>query len=565
MIHSTLQATPPRRRGSRLSSVLSLVLVSGWLAACAVGPDYEPPQTQMPDSWHQDLSKGLQEGEADLRTWWTTFNDPILDSLIQRSTLGNLEAKQAVARILQARANVGFAAGEALPALDGTGEIDTSRVSDEVQPDAVVGSRRTSTLYSTGLSAEWEVDVWGRIARSVESADASLQATVEDYRDVLVSLYAEIATAYVNVRTAQARIDSALANVESQKKTLKLVEDRLAAELASDLEVAQAQLNLYTTESTVPQRRQELAQAVHALGVLIGERPSALWPLLSETKPIPQPPPEVLVARPTELLRQRPDVRAAERQLAAQTAQIGVAEADLYPRFSLSGFFGLQSIGASDFFNWQSRAFSVGPTMQWNLFDGGRVRSRIQAEDALTQQALFAYEQTVLNALQEVEDNMAFYVQETDRRESLRRSADAAARSVDLVTTLYVTGLTDFQNVQSQERSKAEQDDQYFQSQGQVANFLIGIYRGLGGGWQPTEVQPPATLTGTDPDTQPDPGAADPATADAETADPATAAPETARAGTAESAPTLLAPEALSDSAPLSPNESVAMVHTPRP
>ncbi len=563
MTHPQSQATPRRRRGARLPSVLSLVLVSGWLTACAVGPDYEPPQTQMPDAWHQDLTKGLTEGKADLRTWWTTFDDPLLDSLIQRASAGNLDAKQAVARILQARAQVGFAAGEALPALDGIGQIDTSRVSDAVQPDSVVGSRRTSTLYTTGLSAEWEIDIWGRIARSVESADAGLQATVEDYRDVLVSLYAEVATAYVSVRTAQARIQSALANVESQKKTLRLVRDRVAAELASDLEVAQAELNLYTTEATVPQRRQELAQAVHALGVLIGERPSVLWPELAKAEPIPQPPREVVVALPTELLRQRPDVRSAERQLASQTARIGVAEANLYPRFSLSGFFGLQTIGPSDFFNWESRAFSVGPTVQWNLFDGGRVRSQIQAEDALTQQALFNYEQTVLDALRQVEDSMAFYTQEIDRRESLKRSADAASRSVNLVTTLYVTGLTDFQNVQSQERSKAEQDDQYFQSQGQVASFLIGLYRALGGGWQPPEAAPPpaTTVTATDPASDPSTGpSSDPST------DPG--------GKTAEAAPTESASEAAPEAAPdttetspaaMSPNERVAMVITPRP
>ncbi len=277
-----------------------------------------------------------------------------------------------------------------------------------------------------------------------------------------------------------------------QKKTLQLVRDRVAAELASDLEVAQADLNLYTTVATVPQFRQQLAQAVHALGVLVGAQPSALWPELAEPRPIPQPPKEILMARPAELLRQRPDIRAAERQLAAQTALIGVAEADLYPRFSLSGFFGLQTIGPSQFFNWESRAFSLGPTVQWNIFDGGRVRSRIQAEDALTQAALFSYEQTVLDALREVENFMVFYVQEIERREALRLSAKAAARSVDLVSTLYVTGLTDFQNVQSQERSKAVQDDLYFESQGQVASFLIGIYRSLGGGWKPADDRPAA-------------------------------------------------------------------------
>ncbi len=517
------------RHGGRLSSAISLVLVSGWLSACAVGPDYAQPQTQMPDTWHAELTKGLKTGQADLRTWWKTFDDPLLDSLIERSTAGNLGVKQAVARILQARAQVGFAAGEALPALDGLGVIDTSRVSENVQ-EVIPSNRQTSTLYSTGLSAEWEVDIWGRIARSVESADAGLQATVEDYRDVLVSLYAEVANAYVNVRTAQARIIAALENVESQRKTLNLVKDRRAAELASDLEVAQAELNLYTTESSVPQRRQELAQAVHALGVLIGERPSAVWPELAQAKPIPQPPAEVLVGLPTELLRQRPDVRSAERTLAAQTARIGVATAELYPRFSLSGFFGLQTIGTSDFFNWESRAFSIGPTVQWNLFDGGRVRSRIQLEDARTQEALFTYEQTVLDALREVEDNMVFYMQEKDRRESLRRSAEAAAKSVELVNTLYVTGLTDFQNVQDQESRKAQQDDQFFQSEGQVASFLIGIYRSLGGGWAPASAQPapPATTTSG---TGPTPVATSPATP------PAAATPD----------------------------DSVVMVHTPRP
>jgi NodT family efflux transporter outer membrane factor (OMF) lipoprotein len=478
----------------------SVVFCFGWLSSCTtVGPDYEPPQTEMPDVWHQDLSRGLNDGKADLRTWWTTFKDPILDNLIQRATAGNLDTKQAVARILEARAQVGIASGEALPAVDGIGDINTSRISKNVEDIVVPASRRTSTTYFTGVSAEWELDVWGRIARSIESADAGLQATVEDYRDVLVSLYAEVANAYVGVRTAQARIKSALENVESQKKTLALVEDRRRAELASDLEVAQAKLNLAVTESSVPQRRQELAQAMHRLGVLLGERPTVMWPELSDPKPIPQPPKEILVGLPAELLRQRPDVRSAERTLAEQTAQIGVATAELYPRFSLSGFFGLESIGTSDFFDWTGRSFSVGPTMQWNVFDGGRVRSRIQAEDAQTLGALVAYEQTVLDALREVEDSMVNYVQESDRREILLRSVEAAADSVRLVTTLYTTGLTDFQNVQDQERSKAQQDDQYFESQGLVAGYLIDIYRSLGGGWAPTDA-PPTTTSSSDPE-----------------------------------------------------------------
>jgi NodT family efflux transporter outer membrane factor (OMF) lipoprotein len=483
------------RRG--LGSGLVVALTIGLLQACTtVGPNYQPPRTQLPDLWHQDLARGLKDGKADLRDWWTKLQDPMLNNLIVRAGAGNLNLKQAVARILEARANVGIAAGAELPAVGASGEIQNGRVSEGVAGKAVNPPRKqTSTLYSTGLDATWELDLWGRISRQVESADAGLQASVEDYRDVLVSLYAEVAQRYVDVRTAQARIAALVSNVESQRKTLKLVKDRRRAELASDLEVAQAELNLATTESQVPQVRQELAAALHQLGVLLGERPTALYAELREPKPIPQPPKEILIGLPAELLRQRPDVRAAERRLAAQTAQIGVATADLYPRFSLTGFFAFENFGISDVFKGDNLAYGLGPTMRWNIFDGGRIRSNIQAQDAITEQLLDAYEFTVLDALRQVEDAMAFYVQENERKDALYRSVVAAAKAVNLVQTLYVTGLTDFQNVQDQERSKAQQDDQYAASQGAVTKFLIDIYRSLGGGWTPSERQSSSTVT----------------------------------------------------------------------
>jgi len=496
-VNSLVPYRPRTRERCGLGSGLVVALTIGLLQACtAVGPDYQAPQTQLPDLWHQDLTRGLKDGKVDLREWWTKLQDPMLNNLISRAGAGNLDLKQAVARILEARANVGIAAGAELPQVGAGAQIETGRVSEGVAGNVTNPPRKqSSTLYSTGLDATWELDLWGRISRQVESADAGLQASVEDYRDVLVSLYAEVAQRYVDVRTAQARIKALLENVESQKKTLRLVQDRLRAELASDLEVAQAELNLATTESQVPLVRQDLAAAVHRLGVLLGERPTALYAELRDPKLIPQPPKEVLVGLPTELLRQRPDVRAAERRLAAQTAQIGVATADLYPRFSLTGFFAFENFGVSDVFKWQNRAYGLGPTMQWNVFDGGRIRSNIQAQDAITEQLLTSYEQTVLDALQEVEDAMAFYIQENDREDALYRSVVAAAKSVELVQTLYVTGLTDFQNVQDQERRKSEQDDQYAQSQGAVTKFLIEIYRSLGGGWTPAEQQPPSTVT----------------------------------------------------------------------
>jgi outer membrane protein, multidrug efflux system len=454
------------------------------LVGCAVGPDYTPPETHMPDRWHQDLVRGLSEGTADMRTWWVLLDDPVLDGLIDRATRGNLDVKRAVSRLLEARARVGLAAGEELPSAEAQGEIERGRLSEGVQQELGSSRQRTSTLYQLGLDASWELDLWGRIGRNVESADAALQATLEDYRDVLVSLYAEVATTYVEIRTLQARIDAAQGNVTTQRETLKLVRDRRRAELASDVEIAQAELNLATTEALIPQLRIELQQGIHRLGVLLGERPTVLYGALDQ-RPLPQLPAKVAIGLPSDLLRQRPDIRSAERQVASQTAQIGVATADLYPRFTLSGFLAFQKYGPSSFFNGDNIGYGFGPTVLWNVFDGGRIRSNIAVQDAQTEQALFVYEQTVLSALRETQDALVGYVQESERRDILRRSVLAANDSVRLVTSLYVSGLTDFQNVQDQQRSKFQQDDAFAQSQGLVIQNLIALYRSLGGGWAP--------------------------------------------------------------------------------
>jgi NodT family efflux transporter outer membrane factor (OMF) lipoprotein len=459
---------------------LALSLVVG----CAVGPDYTPPETRMPDRWHQQLVRGLAEGRADLRTWWVLLDDRVLDRLIAEATRGNLDLRRAVARLLEARAQVGLAAGEELPSIEGQGEIERGRLSEGVQEELGSSRARTSTLYQLGLDASWELDLWGRIGRNVESADAALQATVEDYRDVLVSLYAEVANTYVEIRTLQARIDAAEGNVASQRQTLELVTDRRRAELASDVEIAQAQLNLATTEALIPQLRTELQRAIHRLGILLGQPPASLYGAL-EQRPLPQPPARVPIGLPADLLRQRPDIRSAERRLAAQTAQIGVATADLYPRFTLSGFLAFQKYGVSSFFNGDNLGYGFGPTVIWNVFDGGRIRSNIAIQDAQTEQALFVYEQTVLQALRETQDALAGYVQEKERRDILRRSVVAANDAVRLVTSLYVSGLTDFQNVQDQQRSKFQQEDAFAQSQGLVIQNLIALYRSLGGGWAP--------------------------------------------------------------------------------
>ena len=457
---------------------------------CAVGPDYSPPEPVMPDMWHEDLTRGLATGDANLATWWTLLEDPLLNGLIERAHTGSYDVEIALDRIQEARAELGIATGEFSPDVDVIGDVQRDRVSENLLTSLAPPRSRTDTFYGLGGDATWEIDVWGRIRRSVESADARLRATVENYRDVLVSLYADMATTYVELRALQARLRYALGNIDTQRGTLQLTISRRDAGIGSELDVAQASLNLARTESVVPLLRSRLAQSIHRLGVLLGEHPSALYPELESSAPIPAPPEDILVGVPAELLRQRPDVRRAERDLAAQTALVGVATADLYPRFSLTGFFAWESFSASDTYESASRSYSFGPSMRWNLFDGGRVRSVIQVQDARAQEALAVYEQTVLDGLEDVENSMVAYVEESDRRDALARSVDAARKSVELVTTLYRVGLTDFQNVLDMERSLFDQEDLLAQSQGRVTQNLISIYRAMGGGWAPSAPAP---------------------------------------------------------------------------
>jgi NodT family efflux transporter outer membrane factor (OMF) lipoprotein len=468
----------------RVHALLPVLLL---LSGCLVGRDYEAPQSELPDRWRQELVRGLETGEADLRTWWTALGDPLLDSLIDRAGGANLDLEAAVARIYQARAVRGIARGERAPDVDGTGDVQRTRISDQVTTVPPPPAKRIDTFYSLGGAAFWELDVWGRITRSIESADAALDATIEDYRDVQVSVYAEVAATYVEARALQARLQYALANVETQRTSLKLTQDRLAAGISSELEVAQAQLNLSTTESIVPTLRIGLARAIHALGVLLGEEPTALHAELASSAGIPAPPDRITVGLPAELLRQRPDVRSAERRLASQTARIGVATADLLPQFSLVGTFAVEAFASDSVFDAGSDTYGFGPSLRWNLFDGGRVRNAIALEDARTDEALASYEQTVLRALEDVENSMVSYAQERDRRDLLARSVEAAAKAAELVLMLYRTGLTDFQNVLDMERSLFQQQDDLAESEGLVTQNLISIYRALGGGWDTSQ------------------------------------------------------------------------------
>jgi NodT family efflux transporter outer membrane factor (OMF) lipoprotein len=321
------------------------------------------------------------------------------------------------------------------------------------------------------------------VRRSVEATEADFEASLELYRDVLVVLYASVATSYVEVRSLQKRIRYAEANINAQAETLELVRARNRAGLVGDLDLREAELNLARTESFLPDLRQGLTAAINRIGVLVGEYPSALYDELREPQEIPLLPYQVLVGLPTDLVRQRPDLRQAERELAAQTARIGVATADLYPRLTLLGSFSFDASSSGDWFSAAAQSLSLGPQLRWNLFDGGSIRSNIRAQDALAEQALVRYEQAVLEAVEEVENALASYANESDRLDALRRSTTAALKAVELVKALYRLGLVDFQNVLDQERSLFEEQDNLAASEGRVTQNLIRVYRTLGGGW----------------------------------------------------------------------------------
>ncbi|MEE8524860.1 MAG: efflux transporter outer membrane subunit [Thermoanaerobaculia bacterium] len=457
------------------------------LQACVtVGPDYEPPVPSTPDAWHAEAIEGLTEGEASLQTWWQQLGDPVLEDLIRRAGASNLDLREALARILEARARLGVVSGQRLPAVDASAFYSYGKPSDQgvLEPLAdLVGGFDAAGLYNGGLDASWEIDVFGRIRRSVESAAAGYQASIEDYRDVLVSLFADIALNYVDVRSLQDRIAYAEANAEAQRASVKLTRDLHDAGASSALDVSQAESNLAATEAEIPALEIALSFALHRLAVLLGEAPGTLQEELGRAGTIPAPPAEVATGLPADLLRQRPDVRRAERQLAAQSARIGVATADLYPRFSLSGFFALEATDVSGLGD--GSTWGIVPGLRWSLFDGGRIRSAIQVEEALTEQALVRYEKTVLRALEEVENALVAFSLEQRRRESLRAAVVATERTVELVEIQYRSGLTDFQNVLDAQRSLFVRQDQLAVSDGQVTRNLIALYKALGGGWDP--------------------------------------------------------------------------------
>lgn len=471
---------------SLAARLAALLLFLPSLACRAVGPDYTPPVASVPEAF-QESSTALSGTSAELAAWWRRLDDPLLDRLVERAVRQNLDLEQALARIREARALRGVARADLYPTLDARAGYQRLAPSENTPlGDFAVDSDQ----YTVGLDASWELDLWGRVRRSVEASDADLQARIETARAVLVAVAAEVASNYVQLRALQERIVIAEDNQALQEQTLALVEARFSAGLVGERDVAQARSNLATTRARIPALEAGRRVAENRLAVLLGLAPGELAAELAPAAPIPVPPLAVAVGVPADVVRRRPDVRAAERDLAAATARIGVAHGDLYPRLTLLGSFGLEADRASQLLEGDSTALAVGPALRWNLFDAGRTRRRIAAQDARAEQALARWEQLVLVALEEAENAMTAFVREQERRTHLVGASSEARRAVELASAQYTEGLTDFQNVLDSERAMADLEDQLVQSRAAITSNLIALYKALGGGWE--SVQPQA-------------------------------------------------------------------------
>jgi len=456
---------------------------------CAVGPDFTRPPVNVSQTWLDASDERVKTEAAEYRNWWQSFNDPVLNGLIDRAYRENLSLRIAGVRVLEARAQLGIAVGGFYPQTQQAfGSLQHNRLSER-SPLAVSNSNLSYRQSEIGLLAAWEIDFWGKFRRAIESADASLLATVEDYDNTLVSLTADVANFYILIRTGEKRLRIAHENVETQKESLKIAETRFKYGTVSQLDVEQAKTVLNNTLATIPVLETQLRQAKNALSVLLGLPPSLLADELTAASEIPVSPPQVVVGIPADLLRRRPDIRSAEHRAAAQCAQIGVAKADLYPAFSLTGTFGFLSsdvgkFNLSDMFQWKSRTVQAGPSVQWNILNYGRITNNVRVQDARFEQLLTTYQNAVLKAQQEVEDALVAFLKAQERAEFLAHSVTAAKRSLDLAILQYREGTKDFTTVLIAQQALLNEQDNLASTLGSISSNLVGVYRALGGGWE---------------------------------------------------------------------------------
>ncbi|MBU9385746.1 efflux transporter outer membrane subunit [Burkholderia gladioli] len=461
------------------------------LAGCVVGPDYYKPKAALPAQWTQAAKQETPavgsravSGDVDAQ-WWTSFSDAELSSLVQRVAGASLDVKVATQRLMQARAARRMTGADAMPALDGTASYQHSRSSQNGLVDiSGLNGRHDYNVWQPGIDASWELDLWGRVRREIESADASVQATAELRRDVLLSAIAETASDYIQLRGVQAQQAVVEQNLDIARQSLRLTQIRFTDGVATHLETAQAAAQVSGIEARLPVLENQRVHLVNALSFLLGEPPRTLEGELDAVRAIPPVPPRVPVGLPSQLAERRPDIREAEARLHGATADIGVAVGDFYPRVTLSANLSLQAMHFGDLDEWSSRMFGVGPALTVPIFEGGRLKGQLELRKAQQREAMIEYQRTVLNAWHEVDNAMSDYNTRQTREEKLDETEVQDSEALENARSQYLAGATDFLNVLTVQRDLLDTQQAKVVSITDVSLALVGLYKALGGGWE---------------------------------------------------------------------------------
>ena len=494
-----LKTPPPQSCKSIVIRCSCVAILLSALTGCMVGPDFHKPETQMPAGWvgvtptTAPTTGGSMTNPrpVDVSRWWQNFNDPELNSLIDRAVASNLDLKLATSRLLQARASAASSPPPSGPPPTSTPptaarapKAPSTRSSAPTALSRPSLSASSRDLFQAGLDAGWELDVFGGVRRDIEAANADIRAAVEDRRDVLVTLTSEVALNYISLRGYQRQLYIARENLAAQERSADVTRRRQKGGFISGLDTANADAQVANTRSTLPVFQQQAQQTIYDIALLLGAEPDALLKELSAEAPIPPTPPEVPIGLPSDLLKHRPDIRRAQSQWHAANARIGVATADLFPKFAITGSVGTSGPNGGSLFNWDNGFWSIGPSVSYEIFDAGRIRANIAVQNELTNQAALSYEQTVLAALRDVESALVGYAREQQHRAALTDAVAANQKAVDLSTSLYKQGQTDFLNVLTAQRSLFASQDALVQSNRTIATNLVALYKALGGGWQ---------------------------------------------------------------------------------
>ncbi|MCX7872125.1 MAG: efflux transporter outer membrane subunit [Verrucomicrobiae bacterium] len=469
--------------------VLSTVLLL--LVGCKVGPEYKSPQAKVPQTWvatslvsNQNIKPTISE-KSEFARWWTNFNDPVLTKLVESALEQNLDIKIAISRIRQARESYGITRASLFPSSQASASYSRSYQNRPSQ---------SADSFRAGIDALWELDFFGGNRRSVEAAMANINAAVEYFRDVQVALAAEVALNYINLRAVQQQISIATNNLKMQLQTLNITRQRYKAGFVSKLDVANAEAQAATTESQVSTLESSMRQTMHNIAFLLGKQPSELIEELEWKQPvspvIPEPSQNIVLSVPSEILRRRPDIRRAEAQLHSATAKIGVATADLFPKFKITGGLTLQETSLGELFTHPVRSGSFGPSIDWQIFSAGAIKSNIRLQEALRDESFINYQKVVLNAIAEVENAIVTLAKEQEHAASLQKAVDSNREAVQIALKLYTEGQTDFLNVISAQRSLLSSEDSLAQSRRNISTAVIALYKALGGDWS---VSPPET------------------------------------------------------------------------